>query len=109
MDDHFWPAMYPGLFIGLLYGLSLDHWRGAILGAMGGLGGAILSYFTLAQLGTNVDLVSLALLTGGSCLGAHLAAVAGRWAAGSRRTPTGQCRSIGTTGRDYPAVAETIS
>jgi hypothetical protein len=42
MGDHFWPAVYPGLVVGVLYGLSARGGLNAFLGALGGgLGAAV--------------------------------------------------------------------
>jgi xanthosine utilization system XapX-like protein len=44
MDDHFWPAMYPGLIVGILYGLSLRGVFNTVVATIGGLIGAAIAY-----------------------------------------------------------------
>lgn len=60
MDDHFWPALYPGLIVGLLYGLSIRGWANTLVSAVGGLIGAALAYELLLAIGMNDGLVSVA-------------------------------------------------
>lgn len=78
MGDHFWPSMYPGIIVGLLYGLSLGGLVNMTLGALGGLGGALLSYALFAQLTMMDGLLSLAGLIGASRLGAYWLTYAAR-------------------------------
>jgi hypothetical protein len=59
MGDHFWPALYPGLIIGLLYGLSLGGIANVILAALGGLAGLLVSIAALSTLGINEGLISV--------------------------------------------------
>ena len=44
MGDHFWPAVYPGIAVGLLYGLSLGGTRNIVLASLGALAAAFLSF-----------------------------------------------------------------
>jgi hypothetical protein len=78
MDDHFWPAMYPGIVVGLLVGLAAGNVVSTILGAAGGLLGAMALYFAFAWLGLEESILSLAGLIGGAVLGALLLMRAGR-------------------------------
>lgn len=45
LGDHFWPAMYPGIVVGALVGVSADNVPSTILGATGGLAGATALFF----------------------------------------------------------------
>jgi hypothetical protein len=72
MDDHFWPALYPGIIAGVLLGIAAGGFASTVLGACGGLIGAAAAYFTLAWLGVENDLISLAGLIGGAVAGAQL-------------------------------------
>jgi hypothetical protein len=79
IDDHFWPSMYPGIAVGLLMGLAGGNLVSTILGAAGGLLGAILLFFVFAWLGLEDSILSLVGLIGGAVLGAYLLMRAGRW------------------------------
>jgi hypothetical protein len=72
MDDHFWPALYPGIIAGLLLGIAAGGFASTVLGACGGLIGAATVYFAFAWLGVDNDLLSLAGLIGGAVAGAQL-------------------------------------
>jgi hypothetical protein len=78
LGDHFWPAMYPGIVVGLLVGLTGGGIVSTILGAAGGLLGAMALYFTFAAIGLEEGIVSLAGLIGGAVLGAYLLMRAGK-------------------------------
>lgn len=78
MDDHFWPAMYPGIVVGLLIGLSAGDIASTILGAAGGLLGTAALYFAFAWLGLEESILSLVGLVGGAALGAYLLMRAGK-------------------------------
>ena len=41
MGEHFWPSMYPGLIVGLMYGLYAGGWMRIIIATVGGLLGAL--------------------------------------------------------------------
>jgi hypothetical protein len=73
MGDHFWPALYPGLIVGLLYGLSLRGVANAVVGALGGLAGSALAYWALLTFGLNEGLVSVAGMVVLAALGAFCA------------------------------------
>lgn len=70
MGDHIWPALYPGIIIGAVYGLSLRGLWNVILGALGGLAGGALSLAVTSQLGLTEGLPSLIVLVALSFLGA---------------------------------------
>ncbi len=72
MDDHFWPAMYPGLIVGILYGLSLRGVFNTVVAALGGLIGAAIAYEILTAANMNDGLPSVAGLTVASFVGAYL-------------------------------------
>jgi xanthosine utilization system XapX-like protein len=72
MDDHFWPAMYPGLIVGILYGLSLRGVANTIVAAVGGLLGAAVAYEILTSVNINDGLPSVLGLTITAFLGAYL-------------------------------------
>lgn len=64
MGDHFWPSIYPGLAIGLLYGLYVGGIANVALGAIGGGAAAFvaLAYFN-SYFGQDGFLPLAALLT----------------------------------------------
>ena len=70
MGDHFWPAMYPGLIVGILYGLSLRGVGNTIVGALGGVAGAALADAALAAFSLDDGLPSVAGLVVLALLGA---------------------------------------
>lgn len=72
MDDHFWPAIYPGIVIGLMVGLTGRNIVSALLGAIGGLIGSIAGYFLYVGIGLSDGLVSLVILICGSAAGAYI-------------------------------------
>ncbi len=78
MDDHFWPAMYPGIIVGGLLGLSAGNVMSTLLGAVGGLAGAMALFFLFSWLGLQDSIVSLAGLIGGAVVGAFLFMGAGK-------------------------------
>ena len=73
MGDHFWPALYPGIVVGLLYGLSLRGLPNIALGALGGLAGSALAYWGLVNAGLNEGLPSVAGMVVLALLGAYVA------------------------------------
>ncbi|MGI9404601.1 MAG: hypothetical protein ACR2OF_08875 [Hyphomicrobium sp.] len=79
IDDHFWPSMYPGIVAGLLVGLAGGNLVSTILGATGGLAGAMVLFFVFAWLGFEDSILSLVGLIGGAVIGAYLLMRAGRW------------------------------
>jgi len=72
MDDHFWPAMYPGIIVGFLMGLGGGNVVTTILGTLGGLAGAVALYFVFAWLGLEDTIMSLVGLIGGAVAGAYV-------------------------------------
>jgi outer membrane lipoprotein SlyB len=78
LGDHFWPAMYPGIIVGALVGLSRGNVVSTILGAVGGLLGAMALYFVFTLIGLDESILSLAGLIGGAVVGAYLMMRAGR-------------------------------
>jgi hypothetical protein len=72
LGDHFWPAMYPGIIVGLLVGLSGGNFVSTVLGAVGGLLGAMALYFGFAWLGLEESFVGLVALIAGAAAGALL-------------------------------------
>ena len=87
MGDHFWPALYPGIIVGLLYGLSLRGLPNIVLGAIGGLVGSTLAYWGLVTAGLNEGLPSVAGMVVLALLGAYGATSI--FARISNRPPTG--------------------
>lgn len=71
--------MYPGIVAGLLVGLAGGNLLSTVLGAAGGLAGAMLLFFAFAWLGLEDSVLSLIGLIGGAVLGAYLLMCAGRW------------------------------
>jgi hypothetical protein len=70
LDDHFWPLLYPALIMGSLFGFARGGLVNAGLGALGALGGAVVSFFILAALGIDNGAVTFAVLVASSWLGA---------------------------------------
>lgn len=62
MGDHFWPAVYPGLGVGLLYGLALGGWTNVATGAIGGLVAAVLGFVLFGSFLAEDGLLPLAVL-----------------------------------------------
>lgn len=62
MGDHFWPSIYPGIGIGLLYGLYRGGLANAALGALGGLIAAFLAFISVGGFLAEEGLVPLAVL-----------------------------------------------
>jgi hypothetical protein len=77
LGDHFWPAMYPGIIVGLLLGLGGGNIISALLGAIGGLMGAMALFFVFVWLGLDDTIVALAGLLGGAAAGAFVLMRAG--------------------------------
>lgn len=71
MGDHFWPALYPGIIVGVLYGLSLRGMSNIVLGAFGGLVGSALAYWGLVTADLNEGLPSVAGMVVLAVLGAY--------------------------------------
>jgi hypothetical protein len=78
LGDHFWPAMYPGIVVGLLVGLTGGNIVSTVLGAAGGLLGAMALYFSFVWIGLDESIVSLAGLIAGAVAGAFLLMRAGK-------------------------------
>lgn len=72
MGDHFWPAMYPGIIVGFLFGLGGGNIISTMLGTIGGLLGAVALYFLFTWLGLEDTILSLIGLIGGAAGGAYL-------------------------------------
>ena len=72
MGDHFWPAMYPGLIVGILYGLSLRGVFNTVVSALGGLVGAAIAYAALLAVDLNDGLPSVIGLVVAAFAGAYL-------------------------------------
>lgn len=72
MGDHFWPAMYPGLIVGILYGLSLRGVFNTVVATLGGLAGAAVAYAVLLAVDLNDGLPSVIGLVAAALLGAYL-------------------------------------
>jgi hypothetical protein len=89
MGDHFWPALYPGIIVGVLYGLSLRGVGNTIIGALGGVAGAAIAYAVLVTVDLNNGLQSVVGLVALALLGAVLATRAFQWCSGSRPPKAG--------------------
>jgi len=84
MGDHFWPAMYPGLIVGILYGLSLRGVFNTAVAALGGLVGAAIAYEILLAVNLNDGLPSVIGLVAAALLGAYLLTSIAQRVVGSR-------------------------
>ena len=83
MGDHFWPALYPGLIVGLLYGLSIRGLVNIVAGTLGGLAGSAIAYWALVTFGSNEGLVSVLSLVVLALLGAVAAVYVARQVTGA--------------------------
>lgn len=72
IDDHFWPSIYPGLFIGIIYGLSAGGGLKVVSGLFGGMVGGIAAFLIVAKSGIEDGPLPLAFLIAVSALGAYL-------------------------------------
>ncbi len=72
MDPHFWPSTYPGLIVGILYGLSLRGVFNTIVSALGGLIGAAIAYEILTAVDMNDGLPGVIGLILVAFVGAYL-------------------------------------
>ncbi len=70
MGDHFWPSIYPGIGVGLLYGLYLGGVANAALGALGGLIATFLGFVVVGGFLAEEGIVPLAALMVMSLAGA---------------------------------------
>jgi len=77
MNDHFWPSLYPGIIVGLLFGLAGGGFLSMLTGAAGGLAGAAATYFLITWLGLQDSVVSLAALIGAAAVAGYVGALAG--------------------------------
>lgn len=87
LGDHFWPAMYPGIIIGFLVGLSAGGFVPTLLGAIGGLAGGMALYFVGTWLGIEEGIALLAMQIAGVVVGAYLLMMLGRLVTGTRPGP----------------------
>jgi hypothetical protein len=62
IDDHFWPFIYPGLFVGAIYGLSARGLVNVVTGTLGGMTGAIAAFLIVARSGIEDGIFPLAFL-----------------------------------------------
>ena len=62
IDDHFWPSIYPGLFIGAIYGLSARGLVNIAMGTLGGMIGAIAAFILVARSGVEEGILPLTFL-----------------------------------------------
>lgn len=70
MGDHFWPSVYPGIIVGLMYGFAVGGKMQALVGGLGGFGGAALALMLFGQTLSQDGLLPLAGLLGAALLGA---------------------------------------
>ena len=78
MDDHFWPSMYPGLIVGILYGLSLRGVSNTVIAAIGGVIGAAIACEGLLAANLNDGLPGVIGLCAAAFVGAYLSTTAVR-------------------------------
>jgi uncharacterized membrane protein YeaQ/YmgE (transglycosylase-associated protein family) len=86
MEAHFWPALYPGLIVGLLYGLSLRGLVNIVAGTLGGLVGSAIAYWASVTFGFDEGLVSVVSLVVLAFLGAVCAVYIARQITGASTT-----------------------
>jgi len=89
VDHHFWPSMYPGIIVGLVYGAAIGGLRAIVLGAVGGLVGTAASYFALRALGVPSGIATLAgMIVASLACAAVVVAIGRRIAGGADKAPT---------------------
>ena len=88
IDDHFWPSIYPGLFIGAIIGLAARGAINAVAGIIGGTLGAIVAFLIVARSGSDDGLVPLAFLIATSVASAWLFVQAAKRYGPSRPAPS---------------------
>jgi hypothetical protein len=84
MGDHFWPALYPGLIVGLLFGLSARGFWNVALALTGSLIGSAIAVTALFDGGLNDGLISVATTIAGAAFGAYAFLYLGRKLSSSR-------------------------
>lgn len=77
MDDHFWPSLYPGIFIAVMIGFATGGILAIVTGALGGLVGSVAAYFLTVWFGLTDSFVSLAMLIAGASAGGYAGAKVG--------------------------------
>ena len=60
MGDHFWPSAYPGIIVGLMYGLAVGGPWKALIGGLGGLIAAAIALLALGDIVAGEGLLPLA-------------------------------------------------
>lgn len=85
MGDHLWPALYPGIIVGLLYGLSLRGVWNPPLGAVGGLLGAALAVAVYRYFNIEEGLLTAAVTVAFAAVGAFGATHAKEWLTRARQ------------------------
>jgi hypothetical protein len=78
MDEHFWPAIYPAIAIGILLGLTSGRLPLIAAAGLGGLAGGAAAYLLSAALGLESGVASLALLIGVAALFAYIFMAVGK-------------------------------
>ena len=78
MGDHFWPAVYPGIAVGILYGLSLGGLRNIALASLGAFVTAYLAFAMLSGFFTADGILPLAAMLAVSLAGAVVLARLGQ-------------------------------
>jgi hypothetical protein len=72
MDDHLWPSLYPGIIVGILYGLGIGGWRATAPGGAGGLAGAAVAFFAVQWLAVPEGFVTFVASVAAAVAGAML-------------------------------------
>lgn len=85
MDDHFWPSLYPGIFIAIMIGFATGGVVAVFTGGLGGLIGSVAAYFLTVWLGLEDSAVSLAILIAGASIGGYTGAKLGEKLLARRR------------------------
>lgn len=74
IDDHFWPAVYPGVIVGVMVGLAVVYsFASGLIGAIAGLAGAFLAQLAVDRLGVQNDFLRLAVLVAAAAIAAYVA------------------------------------
>ncbi len=64
MDPHYWPSIYPGIIVGVIFGFAHGGVPATIIGGLGGLAGAALALQLEHWLKLDESLLSLLVLVG---------------------------------------------
>lgn len=89
MDDHFWPSIFPAIFAGALYGVSLGGAFNVLLGSVGACISSVLAFVlfepVLSAEGVLPTLGLIGIAVAGAFLMTRVGALFSRWATARTR------------------------